>query len=599
MAEGMLMICMIQLTSIVAQQGLDEYLKHRKHVIKNGKEETLISYKIKKSMDNIQRKMTPEKQRSSTISTDKASERPSSYNGKKGRPLSFDLSKIYKSSYNSDGPEMEEPLLEAVVETDADAVEAEPVAYSLKRPEEVASFDFQAKKEKASNEVTFGSNKRTSRIFDTGDFITENPLSHPSHPSHLKKSHHSAIHHPETSHSTTHKPTTTNKFTDKLKRFVNDITPSKIGLSKVEDSNPEFKKFVADILLFVLQEYELQKETKNEIMLKQKDYNVKLMQTILKKINKNIIIYSHMPEFSFKEGTTVVQYVLADILEKCGQNVRIYSSSGIETQNSIFSKFYKNDFPIDDNAVVIYCEVTQGNPLGAKNVVRWILNKYRRQIPAEIINTWGKNELVYFFNYKEEEKEKEATSVSDSEAKGTKEGKMLNAIYLHPCASNFNLNPRKGTCFTVGKAMDIHGKIPQFTHPPYALEITKEYSQLDCIKMFNNHKFFISYDSLTFLTIISALCGCVAVVIKVEGVLKQDWLNTTVAAEYLKESGEMMLYGIAYGAEDLQNAVDTIHLAKEQWDRIVSYSKEKYVANFIEDVNDWSSNTNTIQNEFY
>ena len=51
-----------------------------------------------------------------------------------------------------------------------------------------------------------------------------------------------------------------------------------------------------------------------------------------------------MPHFSLADGGTVVQYYLAKILEEYGQCVRIYTSSGIETHNPIFLKFYKNDF---------------------------------------------------------------------------------------------------------------------------------------------------------------------------------------------------------------------------------------------------------------
>ena len=113
---------------------------------------------------------------------------------------------------------------------------------------------------------------------------------------------------------------------------------------------------------------------------------------------KNILIYTHMSNFSFEDGGTVVQYYLAQILEEYGHMVRIYPSSGIKTPNNIFSKFYNNDFPKDDNTVVIYCEGTQGNPLNAKNVVRWMLSELGQNVPYDWVNTWGKNELVYYFN---------------------------------------------------------------------------------------------------------------------------------------------------------------------------------------------------------
>ena len=142
--------------------------------------------------------------------------------------------------------------------------------------------------------------------------------------------------------------------------------------------------------------------------------------------------------------------------------------------------------------------------------------------------------------------------------------------------------------------------MPQFVHPPRSLEINFKHSQLECIKIFNNHKFFISYDSITFLSALAALCGCVSIVKKVDGLNKQEWLNTWGATltEYLKSTGEP-LYGWAYGAEEVEFALNTLHLVKDQWVKIVKFSKEKYITPFINDINNWDENINTIMNNFY
>ena len=137
-----------------------------------------------------------------------------------------------------------------------------------------------------------------------------------------------------------------------------------------------------------------------------------------------------MPNFSFVDGGTVVQYYLAQILEEYGQNVRIYPCSGIKTNNSLFSKFYDNDFPIDDNCVVIYCEGTEGNPLNAKNVVRWMLSKLGQNVPYENVHTWGKNELVYYITSEEK--------IANNPDKLNIIYKILGIIYVHPLANNYN-----------------------------------------------------------------------------------------------------------------------------------------------------------------
>ena len=141
--------------------------------------------------------------------------------------------------------------------------------------------------------------------------------------------------------------------------------------------------------------------------------------------------------------------------------------------------------------------------------------------------------------------------------------------------------------------------MPKIVHPPGSFEITRAHTQINCIKVFNNYKYFISYDSLTFLSVIAALCGCISIVIKVNGLSKQDWLDTTAAADYLRVTGEPMLYGIAYGADDINNAINTLHMTKYQWEKISQFSKDRYISSFINDINNWENNINTVQTNFY
>jgi hypothetical protein len=303
---------------------------------------------------------------------------------------------------------------------------------------------------------------------------------------------------------------------------------------------------------------------------------------------KNIIIYTHSPNFNINDGGIVAEYFLAKTLKKIGQNVRICSVN--QRPNHLFMDYYNNDFPIDDNAVVIYCEGTQGNPLNAKYVVRWMLSKLGQNVPYNWVNTWGKNELVYYFNSEEK--------IAKNPEKIGNIYKFLNILFVNPLAVNHHLPTRKGTCFTIRKEINTHGRKKPVVHPPNSFEIKHRHKQSDYVKIFNAHKYFISYDSITFLSVISALCGCISIVIKVDGLSKEDWLNTLAVAGYLKESEEKTLYGIAYGADDLEYARSTLHLAKEQWNKIVNYSENKYVLSFINDINNWDSNLNILRNNF-
>lgn len=305
---------------------------------------------------------------------------------------------------------------------------------------------------------------------------------------------------------------------------------------------------------------------------------------------KNIIIYTHMPNFSLIDGGTLVEYYLAKLLDNLGKNVRIYPSSGIKTSNKIFSKFYNNDFPIDDNAVVIYCEGTQGNPLKATNVVRWLLSEMGKNVPYDWINGWGKNELVYFFNYDK--------IFENNEAMIGIKYKLLTCVYINPLIKNHNNNLRKGYCHTFRKS-HYHKTLPS-AHPPKSFEIKRNHTMTDYVRIFNKREIFISYDPLTFLNIIAAMCGCISVVIKVDGIPNQlEWLKTTAVYSYIKSKGLTKMYGIAYGIKEFDWAKKTKHLAYNQWIDIIKYFETNTIIPFLKDIENLTNVENTLENVFF
>ena len=100
--------------------------------------------------------------------------------------------------------------------------------------------------------------------------------------------------------------------------------------------------------------------------------------------------------------------------------------------------------------VVIYPEVTFGNPLRAKNVVRWMLSELGQNVPKEWLNTWSKNELVYYFNSE--------LKFDQNPSKIGSIYKLLSCIYINPYAVKRNYEKRSGVCYTIRKAVNIHKK---------------------------------------------------------------------------------------------------------------------------------------------
>jgi hypothetical protein len=298
---------------------------------------------------------------------------------------------------------------------------------------------------------------------------------------------------------------------------------------------------------------------------------------------KKIVIYT--PGFEYNTGGIVCLHYLGQLLSKYGYNVFIRAEKDIS--NPLINKFYNNNI-VDDDTIVIYPEIYEGNILNAKNVIRWILGPIRVE-KKEIVKTWNKQDLVYYFN-------EEPKITANPDKKGSIY-KMLSPIFLNPLTKNKNSGFREENCYTIRKTYFY--KNITYIHPSNAFEITHQHDQIACIDIFNNYKFFVCYDPLCFLIVIAAICGCIPIVYPIEGVSKKEWINTLAVADYCKEKGIDNVYGIAYGQEDIEWAKTTLQLAKPQWDDIIKFNMETNVETFIEDLKKWDTVLNTVENNYF
>ena len=277
----------------------------------------------------------------------------------------------------------------------------------------------------------------------------------------------------------------------------------------------------------------------------------------------NIIIATHMGGFNPLDGGTVAQFNLGKIIDELGYNVRMKTPNNYVAKTNIFDKFYDPSFANfdDDNTVVIYCEGTIGNPLQSKKTVRWMLSELGRNVPVSFVKSWDN---IF---------------------------KLLTSIYINPILRNLELS-RNGWCHTIRKIFFHKQGTVDFFHPPDSLEVTR--SETNYLQIFNQYEYFVSYDPLTFLSIIAALCGCISIVYPLKGVTKQDYYNTLCIHQYLTETKED-LYGVAYGngSDEIEWARSTLPLVKEQWNAFERYQK-KTVESFLEDIEDWGRQENTI-----
>jgi len=310
---------------------------------------------------------------------------------------------------------------------------------------------------------------------------------------------------------------------------------------------------------------------------------------------KNIIIYPHIP-YKTTDGGITVHYNLAKILKTYGINVKLCSNHGI-CNNDIYNDYcnvsdYGNDDYSINNTLVIYCEGVVNNPLNAKYVVRWMLSELGKNIPYSNVDSWGKTELVYYFN-------SEPRFYQNHENINTIY-KLLNCVYISDEIKNYNQERLYYCCHTFRKGLNsAYHKIIRTIHSPYSYGFENIQSMSEHINIFNNHKFFICYDPLSFLPFISALCGCIPIVYKVESLTKKEWFKTLGVSSYLQYNKLDYLYGISYGVEDLSYAIETIHLVKEQWDDIIKFNIQHTVEPFLKDMESFEDNINTVENNYY
>jgi hypothetical protein len=294
-----------------------------------------------------------------------------------------------------------------------------------------------------------------------------------------------------------------------------------------------------------------------------------------------------MPQiFNINCGGVNVQFELCKVLKELGVNVKIYSP--IKIKNKIFNDYYDNDFDLN-NTVVIYGETIDGNPLNAPYVVRWILAPMGIFFDLKKTFLWGTKDLVYYFNSEEK--------IKNNPNKNGSIYKLLSKMYISSYIKNNNMSPRTGVCYTIRKGLLYHKNL-KMSHPSSSIELSDHCQLLDYVNVFNTYEYFYSYDPCTFYTVIAAMCGCISIVLKVDGLSKEDWLNTIAPTEYLKETGEK-LYGLAYGEEEIEFAKNTMHLVEEQWVNINNFFKKKYVESFINDINNFENQVNTVENNFY
>jgi hypothetical protein len=249
---------------------------------------------------------------------------------------------------------------------------------------------------------------------------------------------------------------------------------------------------------------------------------------------KSLIIYA--PDYDEFSGGNLCLYYIANTICSYGLiETYIYSE---KLPSWCLAKQIKRgqdpfqDFTTIENTLVLYPEIIDGNPLKAKHVARWLLNRpgfFGNQVSYE-----AEDLIFYFSDY--------VASALDIEA--THLATLYTRIYEFS-ASNQN-EAREGTCYIIRKGFNLAEQYPpkKSWHCLDDYPSSGGYSYLrDCFQRF---KYFVSYDHATYLSTLAAISGCISIIQPSPFITADDWRKLT--ANY---------YGIAYGFDNLDHAIAT------------------------------------------
>jgi|TARA_R100000501_G_C2610996_1_gene105608 hypothetical protein len=181
-----------------------------------------------------------------------------------------------------------------------------------------------------------------------------------------------------------------------------------------------------------------------------------------------------------------------------------------------------------EGAVVVYPEITAGNPLGGSFVIRWLLNK-----PGVIsgMADFGSKDLFFYYH-----KHFNDWVINPHEDHHLNISELKSNVY-----QNTNNPERSGQCYMVRKGRDR-----DLDYHEVGAQNVDGLSHEELAKIFNKCEYFICYDLYTMYCRYAAMCGCIPIVVPKDGLSKEEWRPEIENR-----------YGIAYGWDDVSWAVET------------------------------------------
>ncbi len=207
-----------------------------------------------------------------------------------------------------------------------------------------------------------------------------------------------------------------------------------------------------------------------------------------------------------------------------------------------------------DSFIIVYPEVVWGNPLNAKNVVRWFLHN-----PGHFSKKvyYGPRELYFRFG----------PETLPAIIPGSKLSESFLTVMRCP-VDLYNLDGvaavREGIAVCVRK-----GAGKKWVHSQENSVIIDGKPHQEVAQIFKRVKQLVSYDTRTYYSQLAVLCGCESIVIPDDGVSEEQW-----------NPDPRKRYGLAYGFENIHKASATTALTLG-WLLEDERNSEASVRNFV------------------
>jgi hypothetical protein len=290
-----------------------------------------------------------------------------------------------------------------------------------------------------------------------------------------------------------------------------------------------------------------------------------------KNFNINFIIHSPFPDYASHIGGIAVAHTLANELMLLGENVYLYANT-TDPRYNVPCIPWGTHIELDPRNTVVIIIAGDGEQLFEHyipenllqtNVVRWLVHQQKR--------LYDTSEKLYMHN------------PYWNIIEGQKVDGNLCVFEIEDDLFKNRGLERKGTCYLIKGNLD--------TEPERVIHKPEDYCIDDVLysipnlekrnflaNLFNTKEYFITYTPMTFTSTLAAMCGCKSIIIpKKEDPSKEVWLKGSWSTKY----------GIAYGIDDLDRAINTMDKVIPNVVDFKNNIMPSQLNTFIEDCYDW------------